>query len=309
MRELVPELTAQGLRPHIILNDFQNAGVDASYFEGLVESVAPINGSCVCCDSFESLIDALEEQDLCEKSILLLEANGTTDSVELIEQLSLRPECARYTMPIQVSMVDAKRWQNRFWHNALEREQVATANYLRITWQDTVCEERLQEVREQLNEHAPRAKVVETDTLIEALISTQREAVAWPSRRLSALQGHDDDHGHDHHDHTHGHHDAHNHDRYHFASWEYPLPDEIDPLLFYQTIQDLPREVLRCKGIVRLTEPKGRLIFQKVGDSDLLATPLDKPVGIEPMIIFIGASLPVEELRSRMQMLDAKATA
>jgi len=330
MRELLPSLAAKGLRPHVVLNDFQNARMDATYFEELAAAVTPISGSCVCCDSFEELVQTLESQQLDEKSILLLEANGTTDSVELIEQLSLRPECARYTMPIQVSLVDAKRWQKRHWHNDLEREQIASANFLKLTWQDTVTEERIGNVHAQLSELAPGAEIVETDELVQALFSTQRESAPWPPRRLTARESHHDDHhhhehehshdhGHEHshdqgHEHSHGHghhhHDHdHDHNRYHFASWEHPLPTEVDPQAFYDQINDLPPEVLRCKGIVRLAKQNGkRLIFQKVGSEDLVATPLPEADGIEPMIIFVGASLPVDELRTRLENLATAAT-
>lgn len=326
MRDLVPRLVEKGLRPHVILNDFQNARVDATYFEGLATSVAPINGSCVCCDSFEELVETLESQQLDEKSILLLEANGTTDSVELIEQLSLRPECANYTMPIQVSMVDTKRWQKRHWHNDLEREQIASANFIKLTWQDTVTEERANQVRTQLSDLAPGADVVETDALVQALVATQRESAPWEPRRLTAKESHAEDHhhhehahehGHDHHhhehdhghSHDHGHDHHHDHSKYHFASWEHPLPAEIDPQAFYHAINDLPPEVLRCKGIVRLAKQNGRrLIFQKVGSEDLVASPLPETEGIEPMIIFVGASLPINELRSRLHHLETAAT-
>ncbi len=323
MRDLVPRLVERGLRPHVVLNDFQNARVDATYFEGLATSVAPINGTCVCCDSFEELVETLQSQALDEKSILLLEANGTTDSVELIEQLSLRPECARYTMPIQVSLVDAKRWQKRHWHNDLEQEQVASANFLKLTWQDKTKEERVEQVRLQLSELAPGAEVVETDGLVDALVATQCESAPWPPRRLTARESGEDehhhhdhehthDHGHNHshdHSHAHDHHHEHDHSKYHFASWEHPLPSEVDPQTFYNQLNDLPPEVLRCKGIVRLAQQNGkRLIFQKVGSDDLLASELPDTNGIEPMIIFVGASLPIPELRSRVQRLETATT-
>lgn len=327
MRELVPRLVKEGLRPHVVLNDFQNAKVDATYFEGLAAAVAPISGTCVCCDSFEELVETLESQQLDEKSILLLEANGTTDSVELIEQLSLRPECARYTMPIQISLVDTKRWQKRHWHNDLEREQMASANFLQLTWQDTVTEERFQQVRAQLSELAPGAEVVDTQELVQALVTTQDESAPWPPRRLTARESghgehhhhehehdhhHEHDHSHHEHEHSHDHHHhehGHDHGKYHFASWEHPLPAQVDPQAFYQQLNDLPPEVLRCKGIVRLAKQNGeRLIFQKVGSDDLLATPLPDTNGIEPMIIFVGASLPIDELRSRIEHLEAATT-
>ncbi|MEM1060326.1 MAG: GTP-binding protein [Verrucomicrobiota bacterium] len=315
MRELVPSLAERGLRPHVILNDFQNASVDATYFESLAETVAPINGSCVCCESFEELIGVLEAQRLDERSIVLLESNGVTDSIGLIEQLSLRPECARYTMPVQISVVDAKRWQQRSWHNNLEREQVTTARFVRLTWQDVADEKRISEVRASLGEIVPEAELLALDELADALEATQEESRDWPPRRLTErMEGethhhhHDDEHDHDH-EHEHGH--VHDHGRYHFASWEHPLPPEVDPRVFFETMNDLPPEVLRCKGVVRLAEPeRRRLLFQKVGEDDLMASALPDERGIEPMIIFIGASLPVDDLRARVERLkEAGASA
>ena len=59
---------------------------------------------------------------------MLVETNGTTDSEMLIETLSLERSLRHFSLPIQISVIDAQRWQKRFWHNALEREQARTAS-------------------------------------------------------------------------------------------------------------------------------------------------------------------------------------
>jgi hypothetical protein len=54
----------------------------------------------------------------------------------LIELLSLAPELEQFAQPIQVSVIDGKRWQKRFWHNGLELDQAKTANHLFVSRTD-----------------------------------------------------------------------------------------------------------------------------------------------------------------------------
>jgi hypothetical protein len=62
-----------------------------------------------------------------------VETNGTTDSEELIEMLSLESGLHKFSLSVQLSVIDAQRWQKRLWHNGLEREQARTATHLAIS--------------------------------------------------------------------------------------------------------------------------------------------------------------------------------
>lgn len=300
MRDLVPRLVERGLRPHVVINDYQNARVDASYFQGLAEAVAPINGSCVCCESFADLIATLDAQELDERSVLLLESNGTTDSVDLVEQLSLRPELRRYTMPVQISVIDAKRWQRRFWHSGLERDQVTTASYLFLTRTDEIAADKLEKVRGDLRGIVPQADFADGAALAEVLAAVRKNASKLPQRR----EKHAGDsccgsnHGHHHH------HDEEGMVCQQFASWECALPPVVDAEAFRGIMAELPDTVLRAKGVVRLSDaPDQRLIFQKVAGGEMLATPLDDAIDLEPMAIFVGPAVPMDDVRERMAKL------
>ncbi|HRJ73721.1 MAG TPA: GTP-binding protein, partial [Terrimicrobiaceae bacterium] len=119
LKGILPALQERRLRPAVIINDYQNARVDAEQLTGLASEVSAISGDCVCCGSREELVSALERFEHAPGRIVLVETNGTTDSEQLIEMLALEPALKAFSLPVQLSVVDAQRWQKRFWHNAL----------------------------------------------------------------------------------------------------------------------------------------------------------------------------------------------
>ena len=133
LRRLLPQLSKLGIEAHIIINDYQNASVDAELLHDLTEMIVPISGSCVCCGSRDKLLSALEDFDHRPGRVVIIETNGRTDSEELIELLSLATELEQFALPTQVSVIDGKRWQKRFWHNGLELDQAKTANHLFVS--------------------------------------------------------------------------------------------------------------------------------------------------------------------------------
>jgi G3E family GTPase len=115
---LLPLLRERGLEPHVVINDYQNAFVDAEQLRGLAAEISAISGDCVCCGSREELLTKLASFGHLPGRLVLVETNGTTDSEMLIETLSLESSLRHFSLPIQISVIDAQRWQKRFWHNA-----------------------------------------------------------------------------------------------------------------------------------------------------------------------------------------------
>ena len=132
LRSLLPHLNAAGLEPQVILNDYQNAKVDALSLRESIERVVPIAGSCVCCGSRDEMFDALAAAKLSPKSVMLMEANGTVDAAQIIELLSCDLRAVRYALPWQLGVVDARRWQRRSEHNEMEAQQLRTATHLSL---------------------------------------------------------------------------------------------------------------------------------------------------------------------------------
>ena len=295
LQNLVPALGAEGLSPSLLINDYQNARIDAERFRGVIDEVTALNGDCVCCGSRDELLAALEQFEHRTGRVLLVETNGTTDSEQLLETLAFNKDLKRFTPPIQLSIIDGQRWQRRFWHNALERDQVRTATHLLISRTDIISPERLASVEKSLDSLGIHAPVTDP-------ASFAKEIASLPDTLKST-------HSHKHHSHSHETEHHHHHAKHHFASCEIPLPALVEKRAFEEFLNSLPEEVLRAKGLVVLREDPGEFqIFQKVGhDGSVHFFPIGQhPLIKEPVALFIGPHLAVELLQSRIDQLRSR---
>lgn len=302
LQNLVPALGAEGLKPSLLINDYQNARIDAERFRGVIDEVTTLNGDCVCCGSRDELLAALEQFEHRTGRVLLLETNGTTDSEQLLETLAFNKDLKRFTPPIQLSIIDGQRWQRRFWHNTLEREQVRTATHLFISRTDIIAPERLASVEKSLDALGIHAPVTDP-------ASFAREIASLPDTLKSPRSHKPHSHSHE----TEHHHSEgerhHHHAKHHFASCEIPLPAFVLKRAFEDFLNSLPEEVLRAKGLVVFRENPGEFqIFQKVGhDGPVHFFPIGQhPLIKEPVALFIGPQLPVELLQSRIDQLKSR---
>jgi G3E family GTPase len=281
LRELLPRLEENGITPRVILNDHQNARVDASSLQSPGRAIQPLSGHCVCCDSLDSLREALAAVPDAPRQAVLLEASGSADPGTLLTQLAASPEVrARFAPIIQVTMVNAHRWQKRFWHNELERLQVRTASHIIMTWTDRVEEARRTEVRTALQKLNPRATQSDATALLDLLRRYAEEPAAPPAPAGSkptyfAMTP----------EHTLAH---------DFVATTLALPAIVrrDDLLRW--IDALPPEVLRVKAIARFQdEPGAEFLVEKTDDHKWGATAfrLNQPSGISPTAILIGVQL------------------
>jgi G3E family GTPase len=228
---------------------------------------------------------------------MIVETNGTTDSAQLIESLALDPSLKKFSPPVQLSVIDGKRWQRRFWHNALEREQARTASHIHISRADSITAERLETVSESLQECGVRGKRTDPVSFSKDLARISETAEETPGHEHPAgcACGHHSQ-------------DAHGHDAHHFASCEILLPEILERKAFEALMEDLPEEVLRAKGLVVFADAPGEFfVFQKVGlDDETRLFPVGREPRVKtPLLLLIGPSLPVEALRERVAGLMA----
>jgi len=306
LKALLPVLHASGVEPHVIINDYQNAKVDAEQLRSLTNAVEAISGDCVCCGSREELLVALAKFVPGAGRAVIVETNGTTDSEQLIEMLSLEPDLKRFSLPLQMTVVDAKRWQKRFWHNALERDQARTATHLYLSRADSVEARRLADVEKSLAELGLTGQRVTPVSLAGEIRVLCDDLASEPERTICRGEGCSHDH---HHDQAENGHHAHPHQDHHFASMELALPGVVSRRDFGVFLKGLPDEVIRAKGLVRFDDaPEEFFVFQK---ADRFDEPQFFPVGqtprvATPLVLFIGPHLPEESLRHAVKNMDAK---
>ncbi|MES2525323.1 MAG: GTP-binding protein [Gemmatimonadota bacterium] len=304
LTDVIPLLHAQGVRVRIVLNDFENALIDASRLAELDALVTPLDGACVCCSSLRELLDTLHAVPPDPGSVLIIEANGATEAQELLGHLTQDRKLAHFTLPLQLTVIDAGRWQKRWWHNALERSQAETATHLLLNWTHGLRSARLAAVRESLVRIAPRALVTTPQLFSDSMVAMVTASRAIPERpALVPVQG----------DqvtrqtananaNANAHANAHDHP---FASAQIPLPQHVDREQFLAFVRALPAEVVRAKGFVRFTDqPSSMFVWHRMADRARVELNRSVPhAGAQPTALFIGVQLPLDTLRSGIALL------
>jgi G3E family GTPase len=289
LRALVPALARRGLRARVVLNDFKDARIDAATLADLVPDLVALSGSCVCCESLDDLLKTLGEMSIAAGDVVVVEANGGTESGELLALLAGAGH-RHLTAPLQLAVVDAQRFGRRGWQDQMEEEQLATATQLFLSRTDQVTADRAAQVQAAAAVVAPAAGWTTPDRLADNLAELCRNAPP-------AADG-DPDHDHDHDQDDHEH-------RHPFAAHLVELPFPVDAQAFTDCLASLPPEVLRAKGIVLLRDPPGeKRSFQKV-ETDVEISPcqLAEPDQHAPRAVFIGPRLPVEVIEARLRAL------
>jgi G3E family GTPase len=293
LRALLPALGRRGLRARVLLNDFQNTRVDGATLADVAPDLVALAGACVCCESLDQLLEALAAIPGGPGEVVVVETNGATDTAELLTVVSGAQGLDRLSPPLQLTVVDGKRYGRRDWQNVMEQEQIATASHVAVSRLDVVSPERAGEVNRALALCAPRAWRVTPETMADALAAL-RDA-PHPAR-----PGPPHSHG------DHGDHAAH----LHFASLELPLPAPVDAAALLRFLGELPAEVLRVKGVALLRDPPGdKRSFHKVEDeAEISPCQLADPETIAPAAVFVGPRLPVDLIRRRVAALLAPIT-
>jgi G3E family GTPase len=295
LRKLLPELTARGLRPRVILNDYQNAKIDAALVREVAQVVEPVSGSCICCGSREELVGVLATVEPGPGQIVVVEANGTTDTEAMLEIFGAAPELQTLTPPVQLTVVDAERFGTHDWRNELERVQIRTAQHLVLSRRDLVSDERAAQVEAAARALAPGATWTVPANFAQHLATVERAERDVPTRRRAAearfrlVPA--------------GHAGA----RYHFASIEFPLEGPVDPVAFEAVLRALPPEVVRAKGIVELGAPVfGKRSFQVVDRQvEISECALFEPETLPCTAVFVGVRLPVDQIAQALRGVTA----
>ena len=120
LKSLISNYTRAGWDPFVILNDYENAKMDAQQFYKQIDEkyIKALSGSCICCSGINELREFVNTIPERENGVTLIEANGTSDACSLMGFLGVGLN-ERFLPPVQISVVDANNWQLRNNHNEL----------------------------------------------------------------------------------------------------------------------------------------------------------------------------------------------
>jgi len=305
LRALVTELIGRGLRPRIILNDLENAGVDAATLGDLEAELTPLSGSCLCCETQDALLEALRAESQSPYDLVLLETNGTTDTGILLEILAETADLGHLASPYQITIVDAVMFGRRGWMTAIEREQLSTSSHVRVGKRDLVAPARFAEVVQAAQLLAPAARLTDAADLADELAlgiaansgpppSTLLKP-GRPNATLRRIDGQGADHAH-----TQTHEGGAKHAGHPFLSCQIEIPYPIAQSTFESFLATLSGRALRAKGVVLLREPLGeKRSFQWVAGQGGEISPcqLQDPDQLRPVAVFVGSGLDIAALR------------
>jgi len=104
------------VRPFVLIQDYQNAEVDALSLRSLSAEVTAINGNCACCDAWDELIGSLQAISPEPKRLVLVEANGTTDPFALLERMAVLSFLIKsFSSAIGAGLLQLNRVLGHFW--------------------------------------------------------------------------------------------------------------------------------------------------------------------------------------------------
>ncbi len=287
---LIPQLIERGVRVRIVLNDFENAKIDAARLGELDALVTPLNGECVCCGSLRELLDTLQAVPHDPGSVMLIEANGATETDELLGYLTTDTTLMHFTLPLQLTVIDAARWQKRWWHNRLEAAQTTTATHVYLNWTDKLSADRVRAVQQSVstvNARAAFTTPVAFADMLQALAESVRDVARRAPQGVAAV-------------HRHGH--GHTHP---FGSVALPLPPLVARADFMHFVRDLPPAVVRAKGLVRfLDQPGDMFVWNRVPGRKKVQLDASSPhANAACTALFIGVGMSLDDLESRIATL------
>lgn len=263
LKRLVSQFLHMYWSPYVILNDYQNAYVDAQYFLEQLDSryISAISGSCICCSGVNELRQKINKVPRRDKGITFVEANGTTDACTLMGFLGVGIK-DQFLPPIQIAVVDTRNWQKRGYNNELEANQVQVSSLVVLNYVNQVEFSRRKEVETNILNLNPTAVVTcweDMDTRILQLLK--------PSKNLT---------------------DKMNHYKSHWSSCSVDLPDPIDREKLNQILENIPKSVLRIKGCTKFNDDSRYTFFERTPTGEIFFRTYKGDLISGPKLLLIG---------------------
>lgn len=272
LKETIQSYINQKWSPFVILNDYENANMDAQGLMELLDKkyVNALNGSCICCSGINELRTQVNSIEPREKGITLIEANGTTDATSLMGFLGVGMK-EHFLPPIQVGIVDVRHWQKRGYHNDLEANQIQLSSLIILNFTEEVPLERLVQVEEEIRKLNSFAKIV-TKSKFDIDSLSELHPNSAEAKKI------------DHH-------------KAHWSSCSVDLPDPMPTEQVKKIMQEVPAEILRIKGCTKLDDDNYYSYFERIPTGETFVRPYHGNLITGPKLVSIGPGSDPELLK------------
>lgn len=276
LKYLVENFIEKDWNPYVILNDYENANMDAQQFREQLNlnAIKPLNGSCICCSGIVELRETVNRIPERKNGITLIEANGTSDACTLMEFLGVGVN-NRFLPPIQISVVDVKNWQKRGEHNELELSQIQVSSLLVLTHLEGTSLERQELVCKDLKRLNSSAKIISMKD-VDVLLLPKIE----PSK--NTIQKID-------------------HQKAHWASCSIDLPKLPSKKTIHEICNAIPKSILRVKGCAQIGKEAMYTYFERSPDGTINIRPFNGIPITGSKLLTIGPGSNPELLQTILQ--------
>ena len=250
LRHLINSYVNKGYNPFVVLNDYENANLEAQQFLDQLDSkqVRALSGSCICCSGINELREFVNRIPQRDNGITLIEANGTSDACSLMSFLGVGLN-ERFLPPIQISVVDVKNWQTRDDNNDLEVNQIQVSSLIVLTHIENISEERKNFVIKELNKFNPTAEILNMNEIDVTLLPK-----LLPS--TNKFQKFD-------------------HLKAHWSSCSIDLPNLPNTSYIYDICNALPMTIMRIKGCTQIGDKKEFIYFERTPNGKVSIRPFN----------------------------------
>jgi G3E family GTPase len=265
----------------VILNDYENADLDAETLRDRAATVEALAASCACCDGLEPLVDLALAASRSRHDAVLIELNGTADPLPLLESFTLLESRIGLRPRWQVCVVDARHFGRRGRLDSLESRQLQSASHFTIRHDRGLTSVEREALLSRIRAVNPHASETDASALADHLaraVSREQRLLLRPVAVRSRTGLPD----------FAGHRIAHE-----FTGCQILLPPQVGRDAMWRFLAALPAGVLRAKALVTVTgEPGVRRLFERVG-TELMGDPLPVPISdrVPSSAICIGPDL------------------
>ena len=248
LRHLINSYVNKGYNPFVVLNDYENANLEAQQFLDQLDSkqVRALSGSCICCSGINELREFVNRIPQRANGITLIEANGTSDACSLMSFLGVGLN-ERFLPPIQISVVDVKNWQTRDDNTDLEVNQIQVSSFIVLTHIENISEQRKNFVIKELNKFNPTAEILNMNEIDVTLLPK-----LLPSK--NKFQKFD-------------------HLKAHWSSCSIDLPNLPHTSYIYDICNALPMTIMRIKGCTQIGDKKEFIYFERTPNGKVSIRP------------------------------------
>ncbi|MEI7553948.1 CobW family GTP-binding protein [Candidatus Chlorohelix sp.] len=287
LQNLLVYCREQRLKVGLLVNDFGAVNVDALLINSTQRgnnkiTMMQLSGGCACCTvSRELVVDILEMTMAYELDLIIIEASGVADVLDLLDQLTMPGLLRRIYPAAVVSVVDGLRFYDYAKTMPLVQRQVQYADLLIFNKCDLlegdIYDKALVELKK-LNPHAAIYPAIYAK--IDPALIFERVARNFVPQEQA----------------------THNHLTFH--AWEHILSSPLDQLRFEAFLSQMPLQIIRAKGFVKFSGEVDLYLLQYVLGQRVL-TRLEDSDEIQPRLVFIGQNLNLEELECRLKECEA----